>query len=90
MTAASLRDTERIISPYSPSIHPQSLDQFRVNNDGFFTQNHTENHISLLSLHTPQSLDQFRVNNDGCFTQMSHRESYLPTLAPYPLVNRPV
>ena len=52
MTADSLTDTERITSPYTRCI-PQSLDHFRVNKDNCFTQFHTENHSSLLSLHTP-------------------------------------
>ena len=55
MTAASLRITQTIISPYS-STPPPSLYQFRVNNDGCFTQNHSDNHISLLSLHTTNHL----------------------------------
>ncbi|KAK3702945.1 hypothetical protein RRG08_047318 [Elysia crispata] len=40
-------------SLYFPSTPLQSLDHFRVNKDDCLTQFYTENHFSLLSLHTP-------------------------------------
>ena len=55
-TAGLFGHTERIISPYSSTPPPRSLYQFRVNNDSCFTQNHSDNHISLLSLHTTNHL----------------------------------
>ena len=89
MTAASLKITRRIISPLSSTPHPESLYQFRVNNDSCFTQNHSDNHISLLSLHTTNHLTSLESIKTAASLRITQRiiSPYSPSIQP---VTRPV